>query len=138
MATRAARTRPDAVHAHDAAMLLPGLLAARRVGARLVYDSHELASGVGYHSRTWAVVVGAVERLGAPRADAVITVSGGIAERLRERYGLHDRPVVVRNIPDLPPPAPGLSPTCGASWGSAGRRSSCTRARSPAVAAARR
>ncbi len=46
LALRAASTRPDAVHAHDAAMLLPGMLAARRSGAKLVYDSHELATGV--------------------------------------------------------------------------------------------
>src|SRR6476659_4740675 len=45
---------PDVVHAHDAAMLLPGLLAARRSGARLVYDSHELARGVPYRSGAWS------------------------------------------------------------------------------------
>ena len=39
---------PDVVHAHDAAMLLPGLLGARLTGAKLVYDSHELATGVPY------------------------------------------------------------------------------------------
>src|SRR4029077_4773912 len=45
LALRAASSRPDAIHAHDAAMLLPGLLAARRSGARLVYDSPGLATG---------------------------------------------------------------------------------------------
>jgi len=36
------RLRPDAVHAHDVAMLPPGRAGARLTGARLVYDAHEL------------------------------------------------------------------------------------------------
>src|SRR4029077_8564323 len=78
LALRAASSRPDAIHAHDAAMLLPGLLAARRSGARLLYDSHELATGVPYRDRAWAAVVARSERFGAPRADATIAVSEGI------------------------------------------------------------
>src|SRR5581483_7837476 len=35
--------RPEAIHAYDAAMLLPGIAGARITGAALVYDSHELA-----------------------------------------------------------------------------------------------
>jgi glycosyltransferase involved in cell wall biosynthesis len=104
LAQRGASLRPDAVHAHDAAMLLPGLLAARRSGAKLVYDSHELATGVPYRGRSWATVVTAVERLGAPRADGVITVSDGIAAELKRLYGLNRLPTVVRNVPDTPPP----------------------------------
>jgi glycosyltransferase involved in cell wall biosynthesis len=104
LALRATSCRPDAIHAHDAAMLLPGLLAARRSGARLVYDSHELATGVPYRGRTWAAVVATAERFGAPRADTVIAVSDGIAAKLSERYRLARAPVVIRNLPDLPPP----------------------------------
>src|SRR5829696_3688022 len=37
---RVRAVRPDVVHAHDAAMLAPGALAARLTGAKLVYDSH--------------------------------------------------------------------------------------------------
>jgi glycosyltransferase involved in cell wall biosynthesis len=104
LALRAASSEPDAIHAHDAAMLLPGLLAARRAGAQLVYDSHELATGVPYRDRTWSAMVAAAERIGAPRADAVIAVSDGIATRLSERYPLRTAPTVIRNLPDLPPP----------------------------------
>ncbi|HMJ73520.1 MAG TPA: glycosyltransferase [Solirubrobacterales bacterium] len=104
LALRAAATWPDAIHAHDAAMLLPGLLAARRCGSRLVYDSHELATGVPYRGGAWPAVVAGAERLGAPRADAVIAVSDGIAARLSERYRLRRPPAVIRNLPDLPPP----------------------------------
>jgi glycosyltransferase involved in cell wall biosynthesis len=99
---RIAQLRPQVVHAHDAAMLLPGLLGAWLTGARLVYDSHELATGVAYRSGAWARLVAAIERVGVPRSDAVITVTDGIAERLRERYGLARTPVVVRNVCALP------------------------------------
>jgi glycosyltransferase involved in cell wall biosynthesis len=117
LARRAAAGRPDAIHAHDAAMLLPGLLAARRCGAKLVYDSHELATGVPYRGRAWAAVVAGAERLGVPRADATITVSEGIAAHLSERYRLRRPAAVIRNLPDLPPPgaapAPDLRRTLG-------------------------
>jgi glycosyltransferase involved in cell wall biosynthesis len=89
------------VHAHDAAMLLPGLLAARLIGARLVYDSHELATGVPYRDGGWARFVAAIERIAVPRAAAVVTVSDGIADRLQARYRLPERPVVVRNVSAL-------------------------------------
>jgi glycosyltransferase involved in cell wall biosynthesis len=102
-----ARLRPDVVHAHDAAMLAPGLLGARLCGARLVYDSHELATSVPYREPAWAWFVGAIERLAVPRCAAVITVSDGIAERLRQRYRLPRTPTVVRNVTALRPHGPG-------------------------------
>ncbi|MFI5010280.1 MAG: glycosyltransferase [Solirubrobacterales bacterium] len=98
-----ARTRPDVVHAHDAAMLLPGVLGARLTGAQLVYDSHELATSVPYRERAWAAFVAGIERLTVPRCAAVITVSDGIAERLRARYRLARTPTVVRNVSALSP-----------------------------------
>jgi glycosyltransferase involved in cell wall biosynthesis len=97
----AVAARPDVVHAHDAPMLAPGLVATRLSGARLVYDSHELATGVPYRERSWARLVAGLERVALPRCAAVITVSDGIADRLGELYGLRIRPVVLRNVPDL-------------------------------------
>ncbi|MEX2025567.1 MAG: glycosyltransferase [Thermoleophilaceae bacterium] len=97
----ARRLRPDAVHAHDAAMLAPGLIAATLTRAVLVYDSHEYAAGVPYRERAWAWLVCALERLAIRRCAAVVTVSDGIADRLHHRYRLPKRPVVVRNVPDL-------------------------------------
>lgn len=94
--------RPDVVHAHDAAMLAPGYIGARLSGAELVYDSHELATGVHYRDRGWALLVRALERTFIRRCAGVITVSDGIADRLRETYGLSRRPSVVRNLPATP------------------------------------
>lgn len=100
IARAAARLQPDVVHAHDVAMLPSGWLAARLSGALLVYDTHEFARGVAYRTRAFALLVRLVERLFVPRADAVITVSGGIAARLAELYRLRRAPVVVRNTAD--------------------------------------
>lgn len=97
----AVRGRPDAVHAHDAPMLAPGLLASRLRHARLVYDSHELATGVPYRERFWGALVAGIERIALPCCAAVVTVSDGIADRLQERYRLRNRPAVVRNVPDV-------------------------------------
>jgi glycosyltransferase involved in cell wall biosynthesis len=96
--------RSDVLHAHDAAMLLPGLIARRITGARLVYDSHELATGVPYRDPRWALFVRAIEAVAIPRCAAVITVSEGIARRLQRSYGLGERPSVVRNVADAPLP----------------------------------
>src|SRR5215207_6095585 len=75
MARLARRAQPDAVHAHDVAMLVPAYIAARLSRAHLIYDSHELATGVPYRSRPWALLVVAIERLLVPRCDLVVTVS---------------------------------------------------------------
>jgi glycogen(starch) synthase len=96
-----AHVRPDVVHAHDAAMLLPGGFGAWLTGARLVYDSHEFAASVPYRERSWAWFVSTIERLVVPRCAAVITVSDGIASRLRDRYRLRATPTVVRNVSAL-------------------------------------
>jgi glycosyltransferase involved in cell wall biosynthesis len=95
------RLRPDVVHAHDTAMLAPAVAGAIPIGAALVYDSHEYAAGVPYRERSWALFVTTLERLLIRRCAAVITVSDGIADRLRERYALRERPIVVRNTVDL-------------------------------------
>jgi glycosyltransferase involved in cell wall biosynthesis len=102
------RVGADAVHAHDVAMLGPGVVGAWLTRARLVYDSHEYAVGVPYRERLWAWLVRTLERGLIGRADAVITVSDGIAERLRERYGLAELPAVVRNLPDPGETDPGF------------------------------
>ncbi len=98
---RAVRQRPDVVHAHDAAMLLPGFVAARLTGAQLVYDTHEYATGVPYRERRWHWFVEMTERALMPRCAAVITVSEGIADRLHLKYRLRRRPAVVRNVSSL-------------------------------------
>jgi glycosyltransferase involved in cell wall biosynthesis len=100
---RAARPlgRFDVVHANDFDTLPAGWAIARRSGARLVYDAHELYTEVEPDPpRVHRAVVGLLERLLARRADAVVTVSDDIADELVARRRLRARPTVVLNCPD--------------------------------------
>jgi glycosyltransferase involved in cell wall biosynthesis len=98
------RMRPSIIHAHDVATLVPGALAARVTGASLIYDAHELASGVAYRHGLVARLVSWIERIASRSAVRIVTVSDSIADRIRVTHGLQDRPLVVRNFCALPRP----------------------------------
>ncbi|NUK34790.1 glycosyltransferase family 4 protein [Streptomyces lunaelactis] len=98
--------KPDIIHANDFRMLGVGSRAALRArGAgrpvKLVWDAHEFLPGV----RSWAnkrklPAMVAYEREHAKYADAVMTVSGGLADLLQKSHKLAERPAVVLNAPD--------------------------------------
>ncbi|MGZ4650681.1 MAG: glycosyltransferase [Kineosporiaceae bacterium] len=99
---------PDVVHAHDFNTLELAATVADRTGAALVYDAHELWVGRAVVGRPDPLrrrrVARREDRLLA-RADLVLTVSEGIADRLRSRGAR--RVVVVRNsFPAREPAAP--------------------------------
>lgn len=101
-ALAAVEWRPDVVHAHDLNTLPAAARVARRLGARLVYDSHELWRHRNRHGELRPVgrmVDAVMERSLVRRADAVITVSPSIADWMARHYRLARRPWVVRNIP---------------------------------------
>lgn len=101
--------RGEVVHVHDFDALPAGALLARRHGSRLVYDAHELYTGFDAEPpRLWLAVTRALEYRLARRADAVLTVSDGIADALLGSHRLETRPLVVLNCPplELPEPAP--------------------------------
>ncbi|MBD8063117.1 glycosyltransferase [Oceanitalea stevensii] len=94
------RRRPDVVHANDGNTLVPGRLIARRTGAALVYDAHELWRHRNVRDRPVGKHVEALtERVVIRRADGVVTVSPSIARWLQRTYGLRELPTLVRNIP---------------------------------------
>ena len=88
----------DVVHAHDFNVLVLAAELAEQRKARLVYDSHEWWSGRERHGRPTPLERARelrVEQQIVAKADAVLTVSEGIAERLGR---WRDTPVtVVRN-----------------------------------------
>jgi glycosyltransferase involved in cell wall biosynthesis len=97
----AADWQPEVVHAHDLFTLPAGAAIARRSGARLVYDSHELET----HRQPPPLprlqrFIERLERRHIGRCDGIITVSGSIADHLAATYGI-ERPAVVCNAPDL-------------------------------------
>ncbi|MBS2966043.1 glycosyltransferase [Actinocrinis puniceicyclus] len=88
----------DVVHAHDFNVLRLGAQLASDKGARLVYDSHEWWSGRERHGRPTPLERARerrAERRIVARADAVLTVSDGIAQRLGRWRG--GPVIVVRN-----------------------------------------
>jgi glycosyltransferase involved in cell wall biosynthesis len=91
----------DVVHANDLDTLPAGYLLTRAWRARLVYDAHELYSEFEAPAPplTRRLTL-ALERALARRADAVVTVSDGIADELVERLGLRVRPAIVVNAPE--------------------------------------
>ena len=101
-AARAAAERPAALLiGHDLDGFLAGIRAKRRLGAPLIYDSHELfpdfaaAGRPDYERRGWILYESRLIR----RADTVFAVTPGRAEVMAERYGVTPR--VIRNMPEV-------------------------------------
>jgi glycosyltransferase involved in cell wall biosynthesis len=91
--------------AHDLETLPTALHARARLGGAVLYDSHEFFTDSPLtrgDSRRWE----RIERRCIGRADAVTTVSGGIARLLAARYGVPE-PEVLMNVPHAPDHAGG-------------------------------
>lgn len=89
------RLRPVLVHANDYNTMAAGLIA-RLLGARVVYDSHELwADRNGRREVRWLLIV--FEWLWVRMVQAIIATSPGHADVLASRYRI-ERPRLVRNV----------------------------------------
>jgi glycosyltransferase involved in cell wall biosynthesis len=97
---RFGRTRPRLLIAHSLAALPATFLLARRTGAPLIYDAHELESERNGWPGWLRRVARRIERPLARRADLVQTTNDVVAEWYRDTYGLA-RIAVVRNLPDV-------------------------------------
>jgi glycogen synthase len=96
------RFSPDLVIANDWRALPVAHAAKQACNARIIYDSHEFASEEFADSWRWRLLarrhVIRIEERYIREADAVVTVSDGIADALATRYGLA-RPIVISNTP---------------------------------------
>ena len=100
-------------HSHDADTLLMCFLAAKKNKAKLVYDFHEYWRAKNYFSKNffeflWTRLVKKyeyrlVEKMIAPRADALITVNDSLAEEFKKDYRIKKNPVVLFNTPSYVP-----------------------------------
>jgi glycosyltransferase involved in cell wall biosynthesis len=103
----------DVHHGHDVTGLAAAVAAAKRTGAMVVYDSHELYLESGQHARQGALArywMRSLERRLARHAVALVTVNETLEEILRRNLGF-TRSVVVHNAPPRwtpPVPAPDL------------------------------
>jgi glycogen(starch) synthase len=102
------RLEPDIIHANDHKMLGVAARAKARAAVRgravkVVWDAHEYVPGLapvpGWPSWLPAQIAYEEEYRGC--ADAVVTVSPGLAELLRDRHHLAELPAVVMNCPDV-------------------------------------
>lgn len=95
--------KPDVVHAHDGVTLPTAVYAAEELGAKLVFDSHELEAHRSpplHPLRRWQVEK--IERRYLPRADRVMTVTELAADYLASAYNIN-RPQVIFNAPPARP-----------------------------------
>jgi glycosyltransferase involved in cell wall biosynthesis len=96
----------DLIHCHSITPLSASVALKRRTGAKLLYDAHELETeraGIAAHRRWFDR---RLERKLIRHCEAVVCVSDSIADWYAEHYGI-ERPIVVRNVPDvLGPPTP--------------------------------
>jgi len=90
----------DFVHCHDWVLLFAGRKISRRTGAKLIYDSHELATRRNLQTRSNRLVVSIVERISWPHVDLFISVSQSIVDFYLRRYGWKTSLVVV-NTPEV-------------------------------------
>jgi glycogen synthase len=95
--------KPSLVIAHDYATCPPALALARRAGAPLIVDCHEYARGQYAHDPRWQsdgrLFATALQDDMLAQADAVTTVSEGIAERLNAEQRLARPVVTLRSMP---------------------------------------
>jgi glycogen(starch) synthase len=111
---------PDLIHAHDFHMVgigarLAAALSTPERPVRWIYDAHEYLAGIDVPQRfdvrrqlRRRMLVG-VEREYIRSADAVVTVSEGIADRLAADHHLPVKPLVVLNAPIIGTAASGRS-----------------------------
>lgn len=95
---RYARSDISVVNAHSVAVLPVCYLLSRRLGAKLIYDTHELETETTVSRGMQRMIFKVIERLLIGKCDAMFVVSESIAEWYRRQYP-DLRPVIVRNIP---------------------------------------
>ncbi|NUO10108.1 MAG: glycosyltransferase [Candidatus Brocadia sp.] len=99
--SRIADNQADIYHAHDLNTLPVAWWVARRHGAKLVYDSHELyleKNLLRLSNRIGKFLLAQAEAFLIRRTNAVITVNESIADELSRRYRIKT-PTVVMNAP---------------------------------------
>ena len=96
-----ARNRRRRIPLHDLNTLYIGTQCAGQTGAKLVYDSHELATERNRMDAKWRKWAIWNEKRGLPKADALITASPAWIPFLIERYGaVPEKAIEVINVPE--------------------------------------
>ena len=88
------------INAHSVAVLPVCYLLSRRLGAKLIYDTHELETETSTSTGAQRWIFKIIERLLIAKCDAVFVTTQSYADWYQRRYR-NVRPVVARNISDV-------------------------------------
>lgn len=91
-------TRADVIHCHDLDPLPVAWLASRLKGAKIIYDSHELATEQDSTETIQKKVWRKIERSLLNRVNGVIAANESRAFVMHTEYGAHQMPTVIMNI----------------------------------------
>jgi len=97
----AVRERAVVYHGHEITGCIPALIAARRRGAKFVYDAHELeADRAGFIEKSWWLRRVSLWCLRSVlrHADHVICASESRAKIMLEEYGVRELPTPILNV----------------------------------------
>ena len=97
---RYSRSDIRVINAHSVGVLPVCYLLSRRLGARLIYDTHELETEVSTSAGLQRRIFKIIERSLIARCDAVFVTSQSYADWYQRRYR-DVRPMVIRNISDI-------------------------------------
>lgn len=91
-------TCPEVIHANDLDALIPSYLASKKLGCKLIYDSHEICCETRYYDKYWLynMLMKVTERHIVKHCDKMICVSHAAAEYFKTLYKI-DAPMVITN-----------------------------------------
>ncbi len=88
--------KPDVIHANDLDALIPCMMAAKKLGCRIVYDSHEICVENHQMKGIFKKYYAFMERRDVRKIDRMICVSHVAADYFVQKYGINE-PLVVTN-----------------------------------------
>lgn len=92
------RMKPDIIHANDLNAFIPAMIAAKRINAKVIYDSHEIYTESGRVAKTliYKKYLKLVEKKNILKCDGMVCVSHAAAEYFAEVYHINE-PMVITN-----------------------------------------
>ena len=94
--------RPTVIHCNDWLVLPAGVALKWLVGAKLIYDAHELESETQGISENWRQIILRVEKLSWSHVDYFITVSDSIQQWYFQRFGNKQSALILNSPVDRP------------------------------------
>ena len=90
--------KPDVIHANDLDALIPSYIAQKKLGCKLIYDSHEICCETRYYDKYWIYnqYMKYTERRIVKKCDKMICVSHSAADYFHKAFKI-EKPLVITN-----------------------------------------